>query len=60
MIRGDAVTSTLLGRFYVVETSKSGVLNLYSLIYPLANSISKIYPQMFLYFFTSTNAYCNK
>ena len=37
---------------------RTGVLNLYSLIYPLANFISRIYPQMFLYFFTSTNAYC--
>ena len=34
-----------------------GVLNLYSLIYPLANFKSKIDPPKFFYIFTSTNAY---
>ena len=38
--------------------SRTGVLNLYSFIYSLANFIGRIYPQMFLYSFTSTNAYC--
>ena len=37
---------------------KSRVLNLCSLIYLLANFIGRIYPEMFLYVFTFTNAYC--
>ena len=44
----------------VLKESISGVLNLYSLIYPLANFKSKIYPQIFLYILTSTNTYCNR
>ena len=46
------------GKLAHSTTLRPGVLNLYSLIYPLENFISRIYPQMFLYFFTSTNAYC--
>ena len=37
---------------------KAEVLDLYSLVYPLANFKSKIYPPNFFYFFTSANA-CN-
>ena len=37
---------------------RTGVLNLYSLIYPLTNFNSKIFPQICFYNFTFTNAYC--
>ena len=44
----------------LISDTIAGVLNLYSLIYPLANFRSKIYPPNLFYSFTSTNAYCSR